>query len=83
MKFDVRDTIVALATAPGPGPAGRAASARAAGAEAVLELQVDYRDPPRGGLAAELSGSAKFTLLDAVTGTQRLSGTEAADNRGR
>jgi hypothetical protein len=75
--------VLGLVNGTGGGPAQMAAAARAAGAETVLQLQVDYRDPPRGGAVAEISGSARFTLLDAATGAQRFSGTEAADNKGR
>jgi hypothetical protein len=70
------------AASPLPTAADLAASAQAVGAEAALLVQVDYRDAPRGTGLLQISGKARFTLVDAA-GTLRVKGVEEASNRER
>ena len=82
--FD-RGFIIFVVPAAGPRPsvAELAASARSSGAEAALQLQVEYRDAPRGGNLSQVSATARFLLIDAKTGAQRAKGVEEANNRAR
>jgi hypothetical protein len=70
------------AATPRPSAADLAASAQAVGAEAALLVEVDYHDAPRGTGISQVSGKARFTLVDAA-GTLRARGVEEASNRDR
>jgi hypothetical protein len=82
--FD-RGFIVIDTPAAGPRPSTEelAGSARSAGAEAALQMQVEYKEAPRGGGLSQISAAARFTLIDAGTGSPRAKGVEEANNLSR
>ena len=57
--------------------------ARSAGAQAILDVQVDYRDANLGGDLTQISGKATYSLIDVATGTAKVKGAEEANNRDR
>jgi hypothetical protein len=73
----------APAGVPRPGTKELAAAARSSGAQAVLSVEVEYRDAPRGADLSQVSARASFSLVDAATGALMTKGVEEASNRQR
>jgi hypothetical protein len=57
--------------------------ARSAGAQAIVQVEVDYRDAPLAGSLTQITGKATFSLIDVATGAARMKGAEEANNRDR